>query len=58
MFGPFMMVLWLLVLGAAVYFVMRAIKRQSPNGRSLEILKERFARGEMTQARMRSSGAC
>jgi uncharacterized membrane protein len=48
---PFMPIFWLLVIGAVIYFSARGIPdRESPSARSLEILKERFAHGEITQA--------
>jgi putative membrane protein len=51
MFGPFMMIFGLLICAAVMYFMMRGMMGHgSSNGRSLEILKERFARGEITQA--------
>jgi putative membrane protein len=51
-FWPFMMVLGLTICGAMMVFMMRGMMGHGRSGdrRALEILKERFARGEITQA--------
>jgi putative membrane protein len=43
-------VLWLAVLGAALWFVVRGVSRSERSGveRAKEILAERYARGELT----------
>jgi uncharacterized membrane protein len=54
MFGPFMMILAMLLCGAVMFFTMRgmiSVDRGRSNDRiALDILKNRFARGEITQA--------
>ena len=47
-FGPLMMVLFLAACGAVVYLVMRADRPRG--GHAMEILEERYARGEIDQA--------
>lgn len=46
-FGPLMMAVFLLFCGAFMVLVMRAVRR--PRGRAVDILGERFARGEITR---------
>ena len=52
MFGPFVMIVVLIIFGAMMFFMMRGMmgghREQSRD--PLDILKERFARGEITQA--------
>jgi uncharacterized membrane protein len=54
MFGPFLMILAIVFCGAMMFFMMRGMmgghRGQSGDGHALEILKERFARGEISQA--------
>jgi putative membrane protein len=49
-FGPLMMVLLIIAICAAIMFFMRGTGHRARSGYALEILKERFARGEITQA--------
>jgi len=51
-FGGLGMLIWLIVLVAVVYFVLRFFRKSdaltgSGSSRALEILKERYARGEI-----------
>ena len=46
-FGPLMMVIFLVFCGAFMYLMMRGMHR--PRGRALDILGERFARGDITR---------
>jgi putative membrane protein len=52
MFGPFMMIVFVILCGAMMFFMMRGMMSSSRRSDSiaLDILKERFARGEITQA--------
>jgi len=52
-FGPFMMIVVMVLCGTMMFFMMRGM--MDGHGRSndrvaLDILKQRFARGEITQA--------
>jgi putative membrane protein len=47
-FGPVMMLLFIAACAAVVYLVMRSA--QPRGGRAMEILEERYARGEIDQA--------
>jgi putative membrane protein len=50
-FGPLMMIFFLLACAAVMYLVMRgAPMGRHRDGRAVEILKERYARGEINQA--------
>ena len=51
MFGPFMMIVALIIFGAMMFFMMRGVMggHGRRNERALEVLKERFARGEITE---------
>ena len=49
-FGPVMMFVFLAVCLALVFFVMRGSAPRQPGGHALDILKERYARGEIDQA--------
>jgi uncharacterized membrane protein len=45
MFGPIMMIVFMII----CFFMMRGMMRRHRGGYALDILKERFARGEITQ---------
>ena len=47
-FGPVMMLVFFAVCVGVMFFAMRG--HGAPRGRSLEILRERFARGEIGEA--------
>jgi putative membrane protein len=53
-FGPFVMVVVILLCGTVMFFMMREMmgghRSLSHDRVALDILKERFARGEITQA--------
>jgi putative membrane protein len=49
-FGPFFMVLFILLCGAVLVWVLRAMAGPGSKSNALDILKERFARGEINQA--------
>lgn len=52
--GMFMWIIFVIVVGLLVYFVVQAQKTKSPagsgNGDPLDILKRRYAKGEITKA--------
>jgi putative membrane protein len=48
LFGPVMMLLFVAACAAVVYLVMRS--SQAHGGHAMEILEERYARGEIDQA--------
>jgi putative membrane protein len=45
----FMMVFWLVLIGAAVYFVYKKYNGGSSNNEALELLKLKFVKGEITE---------
>jgi putative membrane protein len=49
-FGPFIMIFFLIVCMAMMFFTMRGGMHRRRGGYAIEILKERFARGEINQA--------
>jgi putative membrane protein len=53
-FGPFMMILFFVFCGAMIFFMMRGMMGshggKSDSRYALDILKQRFARGEISQA--------
>ncbi len=50
-FGPVMMIVFIVICMAMMFFMMRGgMMHRSRGGRALDILKERFARGEINQA--------
>ena len=50
-FGPLMMLVFAAVCAAFIYLAMRGVgSGRQGEGRALEILKERYARGEIDQA--------
>jgi len=52
-FGPFMMIAVVVLCGAIMFFMIRGMmggRRRSDDQVALDILKERFARGEISQA--------
>jgi putative membrane protein len=52
-FGPFFMILFIVLCAAMMFIMMRGMGghgHRSDNRSALSILKERFARGEITQA--------
>ena len=51
LFGPVMMIIFIVLCMAMMMFMMRGgMMHRSRGGQALEILKERFARGEINQA--------
>lgn len=48
--GPLFLLLWLAVLGAIAWFLIRSFRRREPSGaeRARDILAERYARGELS----------
>jgi putative membrane protein len=52
-FGPFMMIIAIVLCGAMMFFMMRGMGgmmgHRSRSSDALDILNERFARGEITQ---------
>ena len=50
MFGPPIMLVFIVVCMAMMFFMMRGMRHRSHGGYAIEILKERFARGEINQA--------
>ena len=49
-FGPMMMIFFVIVCIIAMSFMMRGgASRRDPGGHAIEILKERYARGEINQ---------
>jgi uncharacterized membrane protein len=53
MFGPVIMLLFAIACMAMMFFAMRGRSTRShDDGRPMEILKERYARGEITQAEL------
>jgi putative membrane protein len=53
-FGPLMMILFIVFCGAMMFFMMRGVMAghggRSDSRNALDILKQRFARGEISQA--------
>src|SRR6185295_7227975 len=50
-FGPpIIMIVLMIICFAMMFFMMRGMRHRSRGGYASEILKERFARGEITQA--------
>jgi putative membrane protein len=48
--GPIMMIIFMVICIAMMVFMMRGgMMRRTAGGHALDILKERFARGEITQ---------
>jgi putative membrane protein len=51
--GIFMWLIFLIVLGVAIYFIIQALKSKDVSGQAqdapLEILKRRYAKGEITK---------
>lgn len=53
LFGPLMMIVFMIVCAALMFFMMRGgVMRRSGGGRAYEILDERYARGEISQAEL------
>ena len=50
MFGPWIMLVFIIICLAMMFFMMRGMRHRSRGGYALEILKERLARGEINQA--------
>jgi putative membrane protein len=51
LFGPMMMIIFLIICMAMMFFVMRGGTRHRDRGsRAVDILEERYARGEINQA--------
>ena len=48
LWGTLMMLTWVAVIAAAVWFVARSLSGGSPSSGAREILDERYARGELT----------
>ena len=49
-FGPIMMLIFIAVCVTVMVFMMRGRRMCSRGGSALDILKERFARGEITES--------
>jgi putative membrane protein len=50
-FGPALMIIFIVVCFAMMFFMMRGMMGHRSHGRdALDILRERYARGEITQA--------
>jgi putative membrane protein len=49
-FGPLMMIVVVALCAAVMFFMMRGMRGGSDGRLALDILKERFARGEISQA--------
>jgi len=49
-FGPLIMILFVIACVAMMFFMMRGGMHRRRGGYAVEILKERFARGEINQA--------
>jgi putative membrane protein len=49
-FGPIVMIVFAVICLAMMIFMMRAGMRHRRGGHSVDILKERYARGEISQA--------
>jgi len=49
-FGPPIMLVFVVICFAMMFFMMRGMRHRSHGAYASEILKERFARGEITQA--------
>ena len=50
-FGPAMMIIFVVICFAMMFFMMRGMMERRSRGRdALEILRERYARGEINQA--------
>ena len=51
LFGPMMMIIFLVICMAMMFFAMRGgTMQRNRGGRAVEILKERYARGEINEA--------
>jgi putative membrane protein len=49
LFGPGMMIIFVIVCFALMAFMMRGTAQRPAAGRALEILRERYARGEINE---------
>jgi putative membrane protein len=49
-FGPLFLLVWLALIGAVVWLLVRNLRRREPSGteRAKDILAERYARGDMS----------
>lgn len=45
----FMMVIWLVIIGAIVWFLFSAMNQSNANETPLDIAKKRYAKGEITK---------
>ena len=48
-FGPIVMITFAIICMAMMFFMMRGMMHRDRGGHAIDILKERYARGEITQ---------